>query len=94
MVLSKALKAKLSLIPSGVANLSTPSLDGDGAKTPPPSLWALVRPLVVATAPTRMGSHWRALLDIMVCFVQGLEWSLSRWRKVGLPLALRIWAKF
>ena len=88
MVLSKALKAKLSLIPNGVASLLMPGLDRDGVERPPLLLRALVRPLAVAIAPMLAGPRWGPILDMMVCFARGLRCSLSWWRQVGLPLAL------
>ena len=62
MVLSKALKAKLSSIPSGIASLSTLASIGTEAEKPPPPLRAFVRPPAVAT--TRARPHWRASLGI------------------------------
>ena len=62
MVLSKALKAKLSSIPSGIASLSMPASIGTEAEKPLPPLRAFVRPPAMATAHVR--PHWRASLGI------------------------------
>ena len=52
---------------------------------------AFVRPPVVAIASARARPHWRAPLDsdegVLHAGLRVL--SLSRWRKVGLPLVLR-----
>ena len=60
MVLAKALKAKLSSIPSEVVSLSTSGLNRSGK----PPLWAFVRPPAVATLPCAWGLL-EALLDDM-----------------------------
>ena len=87
-VLSKALKAKLSLIPSEVANLSTPYLDRTKWKK------------IAAIMPSFDHPLWQQLLHVRglvggsiltygcVVRVELRVLSLSRWRKVGLPLAL------
>ena len=62
MVLSKALKAKLSSIPSGIASLSMPASIGTEAEKSLPPLRAFVRPPAMATAHAR--PHWRASLGI------------------------------
>ena len=87
-VLSKALKAKLSSTLSGVTSLSTPCLDRTKWKkttTVLPSFDHLLwRQLSHARGPVR-GSF-----SMYGCVVRVEFWllSLSRWRKVGLPLAL------
>ena len=55
--------------------LSTPGFDQNGAEKPPPSSWALV--------------EGPFSINMVVCVCAEL-WvlSLSRWRKVGLPLVL------
>ena len=75
--------------------MSTPGLNRGGK----PPLWAFIRPLAVATLPcvggavggpslrkgatcVRMCGVWRGLRGATTVL------SLSRWRKVGLPLAL------
>ena len=50
-------------------------------------LRALVRSPVMATARTRTGPRWMALLDVNAhVFVWSFECSLSRRKQVGLPL--------
>ena len=101
-VLSKALRAKLSSIPSGVTSLSTPGLErqrenrrhrhGPSFDHSP---WR--------RSHVRKGARWRLLsrmmtMGVCVCltmcvawFTWGFECYLSQWRKVGLPLVL--WQK-
>ena len=97
MVLSKALKAKLSSIPSGVASLSTLGLKKVIAKNcrrrRGPSF---DHPLWQRSC--ARGARWRPLPSEWCCkcahvwcvawFVWGFRCSLSQWRKVGLPLVL------
>ena len=86
MVLSKVLKAKLSLTPNGVSILSTPGLDWLSGKPPPPHL----------RSTTRRGESsclHKALLKgpsqcVCMCVLHGDSSALSQWGKVGLPLAL------
>ena len=61
-----------------------------GAETekPSPLSRALIRPPAMATAPACMGPRWRAALGVIVLFTWSFGCSLSRWRKVGLPLVL------
>ena len=78
MVLLKALKAKLSLIPSGVISLSMSSHEQLENRQ------AFVQPLAVATP-----HAWEACcrpLSIMVWFARSFGYSVSWGRKVGLPL--------
>jgi len=93
MLLSKALKAKCSPIPSGVASLLMPSLDQLSGKDR--YHHAFVQPPAVATA-SALRARWRPSRCICMCVVRRelrvLSLSLSRWRKVGLPLVL--WQEF
>ena len=64
--------------------------------------WAFIQPPTMAILPSTQGARWRPLLSrkwccvVCACVVWGvvcvglwvLSLSLSRWRKVGLPLAL------
>ena len=100
MVLSKALKAKLSSIPSGIANLSMPGLDRNGVEKPLPSSWALVRPPAMATTPVRIGPRWRAPFEIciygvgVICVkLQVLSLSVEEGR-FTFGVMVGIWAKF
>ena len=81
MVLSKALKAKLTSIPSGVASLSMLDLD-----------WLSGKPSSLCLRSTaRCGDNSRvceAPLEVVygVVHAEPLVLSLSQWRKIGLPL--------
>ena len=95
MVLSKVLKAKLSLIPSEVASISTPSRDrNDSRKTAA----AVASPRSTTRHGDSSRTHGASLEGPSQCMcvcvshkassALSLSLSLSRWRKVGLPLAL------
>jgi len=88
MDLSKALKAKLSYILSGVASLLMLGLNPWWWKRKPPPLWAFVWPPVVETACMRVGPVGGPSQCVCVWFVRSFECSLSWWRKVGLPFFL------
>ena len=80
MVLSNALKAKLSLIPKGVASLSMLGLNLR-------IVGAFTQPLTVAML-SLMRGPFEAPLDgcAMRVVRMGLQMLSLVWRKVGLPL--------
>ena len=93
MVSSKALKAKLLLIPSEVASLSTPSLDQDWKNC---YRCAFVQPPVMVIAPAHEGPRWRAPLNsgnVVRMELWVLSLSVEEGRSTFGVIA-GIWAKF
>ena len=59
--LSKALKAKLSSMPSGVVSLSSPNLDQNGGEKETTVVAGLRSTTRRGDAPTHVGGYWRPL---------------------------------
>ena len=87
MVLSKALKAKLSSIPSGVASTSMLDLDWGGGKLLPS--WTFVRPPIVATLLCARGLLEAPLGIMRVVRIELQVLSLSVEEGICLPLVVR-----
>ena len=89
MVLSKALKAKLSSIPSGVASLLTPGLDQNGGEKTAANVVGPSSTTCHGNSSCARGAALFSSSQMVVCVRTELRvLSLSVRRKVDLPLTL------
>ena len=84
----KALKAKLSSIPSGVTNLSLPNLDQNGGEKPTTIVTRLHLTTRCGDSSHAHGAPLEAPFKWWCMFAWSFGCSLFVGRKVGLPLAL------